>query len=99
MEAPVPVTHNAAARRYEAVVDGHRSVCEYELAAGRMVFTHTVVPPELRGRGIAEALVRAALGDARAAGRQVVPQCSYVARFIARHPEFAELVGGGGATT
>jgi predicted GNAT family acetyltransferase len=99
METPVTVTHNPGARRYEAVVDGHLSVCEYELAEGRMIFTHTVVPPELRGRGMAEALVRTALGDARAAGRQVVPQCSYVARFIARHQEFAELIGPSGSAT
>jgi predicted GNAT family acetyltransferase len=56
------------------------------------VFTHTVVPPELRGRGIAEALVRAALADARAAGRKVVPACSYVARFMERHREFGDLL-------
>ncbi len=99
MDAPVQITHNASARCYEAVVDGHLSVCEYELAEGRMIFTHTVVPPELRGRGMAEALVRAALADARAAGRQVVPQCSYVARFIARHQEFADLVGPSGSAT
>ena len=92
MSAPVAVTHNAAAHRYEAVVDGHLSICEYESEGSRLVFTHTVVPPELRGRGIAEALVRAALADARAAGRKVVPACSYVARFMERHREFGDLL-------
>jgi len=29
---------------------------------------------------------------ARAAGRRVVPACSYVARFIEKNPEFADLV-------
>jgi uncharacterized protein len=86
------VQHNAAAHRYEALVDGHLSICEYELAGGRMVFTHTVVPPELRGRGIAEKLVRAALADARQAGHKVVPECSYVAKFIERHKEYQDLV-------
>jgi len=92
MDTPVQVTHNAAAHRYEAVVDGHLSICEYELTDGRMIFTHTVVPGELRGRGIAEKLVRAALADARAAGSKVVPACSYVAKFIERHKEFADLL-------
>jgi uncharacterized protein len=92
MDAPIPVSHQAAARRYEAVVNGHLAVCEYELANGRMVFTHTLVPPELRGRGIAEALVRQALADARLAGRKVVPACSYVAKFIERHAEYADLL-------
>lgn len=89
---PVQVIHNAAAHCYEAVVDGHRSVCEYELVEGRMIFTHTVVPPELRGQGMAEKLVRAALADARIAGRRIVPRCSYVAKFIARHAEYQDLV-------
>jgi len=92
MSEAVTVTHNAAAHRYETVVDGHLSVCEYELEGGRMVFTHTVVPPELRGRGIAEKLVRAALAEARTGGRKVVPQCSYVAKFIERHKEFQDLL-------
>ena len=92
MSDPIEVRHNAAAKRYEAVVDGHLSVCEYALAGDAMVFTHTLVPPELRGRGIAEKLVRAALADARAAGRKVEPQCSYVARFIERYAEYQSLL-------
>jgi predicted GNAT family acetyltransferase len=88
----IEVRHNASDRRYEAKVDGYLSVCEYELTGGRMVLTHTFVPPELRGRGIAEQLVRTALNDARAAGNKVVPACSYVARFIERHREFQDLV-------
>ena len=92
MADPVPVRHNAAEHRYEAVVEGHLSVCEYEDAGDRRVFTHTLVPPELRGRGNAEQLVRAALADVRGAGLKVVPACSYVARFIGRHREYADLV-------
>lgn len=95
MASSFDVSHNPGASRYEAVVDGHLSVCEYELDGTRMIFTHTVVPPELRGRGIAEQLVRTALADARAAGRQVVPACSYVARFIERHREFQDLLNLG----
>lgn len=94
MPEPITVTHNAAASRYEAVVDGYLSVCEYELNGNQMVFTHTLVPPELRGRGIAEQLVRSALAYARAAGRKVVPACSYVAKFIERHREYQDLLAG-----
>jgi uncharacterized protein len=91
MSTDVAVRHNPAAHRYEADLDGHLAVAEYALAGGRQVFTHTFVPPELRGRGVAEKLVRTALEEARLAGRQVVPQCSYVAAFIRRHPEFQSL--------
>jgi len=94
MSTDVTVRHNPAASRYEADVDGHLAVAEYAREGDRMVFTHTFVPPELRGRGVAEKLVRTALEGARAAGRTVVPQCSYVAVFIRRNPEFQSLVAG-----
>ena len=86
------VRHNAAASRYEITVDGHLAVADYVLADGRMVMTHTFVPPELRGRGIAELLVRTALDEARQAGRRVVPQCSYVGRFVELHPAYRDLL-------
>lgn len=92
MSAAPAVRHNAAANRYEIEIESHLAVAEYVMEAGRQVFTHTLVPPELRGRGLAEALVRTALDDARAAGRKVVPACSYVARFIEKNREFADLV-------
>lgn len=92
MPDSVTVQHNPGANRYEAAVDGHLSVCEYERVGENLVLTHTLVPPELRGRGIAEQLVRAALADARAAGQKVVPACSYVAKFIERHREYQDLL-------
>lgn len=92
MNPEVAVRHNSAASRYETDVEGHLAVAEYALEGDRMVFTRTFVPPELRGRGIAEKLVRAALEDARRAGRKVVPQCSYVTLFLRRNREYQALV-------
>jgi len=92
---PMPeILHHVAAHRYAVTVDGHWAVCDYLLTDGRMIFTHTLVPPELRGQGWAEQLVRRGLADARAAGRQVVPACSYVAKFIKRNAEFQDLLAG-----
>ena len=76
---------------YEAIVDGYRSVAEYAIDGDRMILTHTFVPPELRGLGVAEKLVRTALVDARAKGLKVVPACSYVAKFMERHAEYHDL--------
>lgn len=86
------VTHDSAAQRYALTADGAQAVLDYELAGEVMTFTHTFVPVELRGRGLAEILVRRGLADTRAAQRRVVPQCSYVARFIERHPEYHDLL-------
>lgn len=91
MSAPA-VQHDAAARRYALNVDGAEAVLDYALAGRTVTFTHTFVPTALRGRGLAEVLVRRGLADARAAQHRVVPQCSYVARFIARHAEYQDLL-------
>jgi hypothetical protein len=88
----LPVRHNISDSRFEVEIDGRLAVADYVVTDDQMIFTHTYVPPELRGRGVAEALVRPALEEARRTGRRVVAQCSYVARFLERHAEFRDLV-------
>jgi predicted GNAT family acetyltransferase len=53
---------------------------------------HTEVPPEFGGQGHASTLARSALDDARARGLAVRPDCPYVASYIRKHPEYADLV-------
>ena len=55
----------------------------------------TFVPPEMRGRGIAQQLVEALVADARAQGFKIVPQCSYVDALFRRHPEWSDLLADG----
>lgn len=86
------IVHNAAASRFEAVVDGQLCATQYRMFGRLMMFTHTGVPAELRGRGIAAALVRAALEHARAKGYRVRPDCSYVEAYMQRHPETLDLL-------
>ena len=52
---------------------------------------HTLVPPEIGGRGVAGKLVEALIADAREQGFKIDPQCSYVAAAFKRHPEWADL--------
>lgn len=88
----IAVQHNTVESRFEMTVGGILSVLDYELCGEVVTVTHTWVPPELRGRGIAEKLVRSALAWVVAENRRVVPACSYVNEFIRRHPEFQPLV-------
>jgi uncharacterized protein len=88
----IVVRHNVASSRFEAEVDGGMSVADYVRRDGEMIMTHTYTPPTLRGRGIAEKLVRAALDYARSEKLKVVPACSYVDIFIQRHAEYKSLV-------
>ena len=86
------VEHNAEARRFEIHYGDDMARLEYHLRAPNMVYTHTVVPPSLEGHGIAGRLAKEALDYARDRGLSVVPLCQYVADYIDKHPEYAELV-------
>lgn len=88
----VDVRHNIAESRFEALVDGRLCVADYSLAGSLMTMHHTFVPPHIEGRGIAAALVAAALVHARTAGLHVQPSCSYVARYMRRHPDTLDLI-------
>ena len=86
------VWDNAGESRFEAEVDGHSAVADYRLDDEVITFLHTLVPPELEGRGVGSALVRAALASARSRGLRVIPRCPFFAAYIAHHPEEQDLV-------
>jgi predicted GNAT family acetyltransferase len=79
--------------RWVAHVEGVRAgVADYTLADGVLTLTHTVVESAYEGRGVGSALVRSALDSARDRGLSVVPSCPFVAGWIQKHPEYADLV-------
>ena len=92
MAEQLKITNNESESRFETTVDGSVAYASYDLEDGRMVFTHTIVPPELSGRGIANQLAKAGLEHARSSGLGVVPQCSFIAKYIERNPEYKELL-------
>lgn len=67
-------------------------LAQYRRRNGRIVLTHTEVDESCSGRGFGSALVEAALDDARREGAEVVPLCPFVADYIARHPEYEQLL-------
>src|SRR5437763_14662644 len=86
------VVHNIAEQRFELRVGEDLSVIDYSLVPGKLVIYHTEVPPQLRGRGIAARITRAALDFARSENLQVEPRCSYAAAFIQKHVEYSDLL-------
>lgn len=92
MDGLPPIEHDASRGRFAVRVDGQANVCDYRLAGGVMQIVHTGVHPSLEGRGIAAALVAAAVAHARAEGLRVLPLCSYVRSWLRRHPEHADLL-------
>ena len=89
------IHHDRDARRFEARMDGFHCLLDYTLADGVtaciMTITHTFVPEEIRGRGIASELVRAAMDEARARRWKVIPACSYADAWVTRHPAYDDL--------
>jgi hypothetical protein len=86
------IRHDRSAHRFETTVDGSHCELDYVLTAGVMTITHTGVPDAVGGRGIASALVEAALETAREEGWKVVPACSYAAAWMRRHPDYDDLL-------
>lgn len=89
---PDTVRDNPALNRFELDLDGHMAMAYYQLAPGVITFRHTEVPPEMSGHGVGSQLVRGALEAARARGLKVVARCPFVAAYLAKHPEFNDLL-------
>ena len=82
----IPVKDNVLDRRYELQVDGMLAVADYQLEAGKMHITHVIVPPELRGGGVAATLMAGVVEDAKKRGLEIIPICSYAASYLRRNP-------------
>ena len=78
---------------YHAHVAGSRHIGRliWVLRGTVRIAEHTLVLPEIGGRGVAGKLVAALMSDAREQGFTVDPQCSYVAAAFRKHPEWADL--------
>lgn len=93
-EKALNITHNESEQQFEVNVDGHVALAAYDIEDddGTIVFTHTEVPPELSGRGIANQLAKSALEYARTQKLKVKPQCAFIASYIKRHDEYGDLL-------
>lgn len=85
------LTHDQAAGRFTYDNGLELAVLEYRRRANRLIIMHTVVPPELKGEGIAGQLVRAAVDFAVAHGLTVVPICPFAQAWLRDHVEVAAL--------
>ncbi|MEU6623875.1 GNAT family N-acetyltransferase [Streptomyces litmocidini] len=92
-QATTPVVRRVDPRhRYEILVDGERAgLTAYRDRDDRRVFFHTEVDEAYAGQGLASILVEQALTDVRASGMRIVPVCPYVAKFLKKHDEFADI--------
>ena len=91
-ENPQPdAVHEPEKNRFAVYAEGGTAVLDYQLFEDKVAYTHTGVPSALEGKGIGSRLVKAGLDWARGERLRVVPVCTFVASYIQRHPEYAEL--------
>jgi predicted GNAT family acetyltransferase len=90
------IRDNVDKQRFEADLgDGSLAIADYTLHPGKIIFTHTFVPPAYEGQGVGSALIRHALAAARERGLKVVPICPFFAAYIKRHREEQDLLDPG----
>lgn len=95
-DAPHPIDHETTAHGGRYVIRGLGGSEDPELlwrarGEGVRVITHTGVPHDLEGRGLAKQLFDRIVADARAQGFKIDPRCSYAEVQFERHPELADV--------
>ena len=87
------VTDRRERHRFEMEEGGATAIIGYRRRGDEVIeLVHTEVPEALSGQGVGSRLVRGALDLIRAEGRRVVPSCSFVAAWIGKHPDYADMV-------
>jgi hypothetical protein len=93
--APVDfhVRDNSDRRRYELMIDNRIvSVADYLLDGSTLTVPHVETDTAMRGKGMADRLMRGMLDDIRANERTIRPLCAFAADFIRQHPDDHELL-------
>ena len=78
--------------RFEIERNGEVAYLNYSLAGNILTLDHTEVPEKLRHMGLASSLAETALRWARENNLKVDIVCPTVQQYIAKHPEFSDLV-------
>ncbi|WRS28757.1 GNAT family N-acetyltransferase [Oscillospiraceae bacterium MB08-C2-2] len=55
---------------------------------------HTFVDPSLRGQGVADLLMQAAVKHIQSQGLRIRPTCPYARKWFAAHARYAQLLEG-----
>ena len=89
------IIENIERKRFETTVEDKVAFVEYIRAENKMYLTHTEVPSELGGKGIASKMVGKVLEIIKEEDRKLVPLCPFVASYLKKHPEWQEMLANG----
>lgn len=83
---------NTRAHRFELLEDDAVvGIVQYSISGNTMTMTHTEVPDEYKGKGYGSELARLSLNRIREQQMKVIPSCQFIAAFIRKHQEYADL--------
>ncbi|MBT2557160.1 N-acetyltransferase [Hymenobacter sp. ISL-91] len=90
------IQHQPENQEFTVSQDGHSAELSYSLPTeGVIDFTHTFVEEGLRGQGIGDELAKAGLAYAREKKLKVRTTCSFMAGYVAQHPDYQDLAEAG----
>lgn len=93
MSEKVQVKDNSDQHRFELNLDGKTAFVDYILNSKGVIFlTHTEVPKELEGKGIASKMIHSVLSEIESRQLKLVPICPFVKAYLSRHPEWKRLL-------
>ena len=81
------LVHNKKLAHYEYHIEGAIAYITYDEKHGKLHLTHTVVPDELSGKGLAKMLLEDVLKQIKKDNKKAVAQCSYIVKYLEKHPE------------
>ena len=88
------VVENAEQNRFELSLDGGTALVAYRRDGERLVLIHTEVPEQFAGQGIGSKLAKGVFELLRASKRKAVIRCEFLKGWIAKHPEYNDVVDG-----
>ena len=92
MDTPV-IAHDLNSQRFSTTIDGITAYLSYDIVDDQTLdYNHTIVPTALGGRGVASALAKVALAYADETGKKVIPNCSFIAAYIHKNPQYTTLI-------
>jgi len=88
------VVHQPDEKQFVIELEDGTAMVEYLQNKKNIIFTHTEVPVQYEGQGIAKILAEYVLNYAKEQGYKVQPLCPYIKAYVIRHPEYQAISWG-----
>lgn len=90
--AAIPIFKNDEKKRFEFKVEHHTAFINYKETPHQMALTHTEVPEELSGKGVASMRARKVFDEIAPTNKKIIPLCPFIVMFVKKHKEFKSQI-------